>query len=456
MAHVRSISKSVCHGCGTLEYIALEYLKDPLKKKSEPFDVYGFAISAWEIFSEKRPYYDFCDKRLISVSVAEKGMRPQISDIGENIPQMMVNLILDCWQPDGRKRPTFGDIVSIIFTRIPLMKGDITRCYKRLTEDKSNKSIKPKGSENKFTPKPVCEKKQTSDTEIHACIAGFRQVRSRLASYLDPEYGLLPCLAYKGIITDVEYNFLEDFKSDSTKTYMELNDQLLLRFIDPKFESCCHLFREVLEENDQQHIVKYIMSAGQDSDSEDRVLNCEEISIIDNNMFFLVNLINPYRRNFLYRLVAKQCITNRHKEKIEKFPEASMKMDELLKILKRRRYRDFRNFKVCLHDTMQHKLVDILEQGGIVTVSVKLHKREDRKVIESKSVALITGYVDETDEIDNTLTTEQVEFIKDILRDLEEYDIQLIGNSAWRSIAVFFQCKTEHSFVVLERVYTSG
>ena len=173
-------------------------------------------------------------------------------------------------------------------------------------------------------------------------------------------------------------------------------------------------------------------------------------------MFCLVNLINPYRRNFLYRLVAKQCITNRHREKIEKFPEASMKMDELLKIIKRRRHRDFRNFKVCLHDTMQHKLVDILEQGGIVTVRVKLHKREDRKVIESKLVALITGYVDETDEIDNTLTPEQVEFIKDILRDLEEFDIQLIGNTAWRSIAVFFQCKTEHSFVVFERLYTSG
>ena len=62
MAQIKSISRSKSShpGCGTLQYIAPEYLKDPLKKKSEPFDVYGFAISAWEIFSEKRPYSD-CD-----------------------------------------------------------------------------------------------------------------------------------------------------------------------------------------------------------------------------------------------------------------------------------------------------------------------------------------------------------------------------------------------------------
>ena len=147
---------------------------------------------------------------------------------------------------------------------------------------------------------------------------GFRGVLSSLAIYLDPEYGLLPRLKFRGIITDLEYSFLDDFKSDSTKTYMELYDELLFKYIDPKFETVCHLFCEALEVNDQQHIVKYIMNAGQDSDSEDRVLSCEEIKIIDNNMFCLVNLINPYRRNFLYRLVAKQCITNRHKEKISR------------------------------------------------------------------------------------------------------------------------------------------
>ena len=274
----------------------------------------------------------------------------------------------------------------------------------------STEEINMPEKQSAIIPNPTSgsEVVQSSNTtsEMQACIKGFRKVLTSLSTYLDPEYGLLPCLQFKGIITDTEYNLLEDLKSDSTKTYFELNDVLLLKIINPKFESCCLVFCEALSENNQQHIVKYIMGAGQDSDSEDRVLSCEEIAIIDNNLFCLVNLINPYRRNFLYRLVAKQCITNRHKEKIEKFPEASMKMDELLKIIKRRRYRDFRNFKICLHDTMQHKFADILEKGGIVTVRVKLNDSEtDKKIIESKLIKLVTGYVDESDEIDQIFDT---------------------------------------------------
>ena len=392
-------------------------------------------------------------------------MRPQVAEMGDNIPQVVVNLVQDCWRQEEKNRPTLHAVIEIISGQLDLVEDELKRVQERLKNEESTKSLEQiarpaKQPESRSIPNPHTGSEITQESkpvsETQTCITGFREVLSSLALYLDPENGLLPRLKFKGIITDVEYSMLEEFKSDSTKTYMDLNDELLFKYIDPKFGTVCHLFCKALEENDQQHIVKHIMSAGQDSDSEDRVLNCEEISIIDNNMFCLVNLINPYRRNFLYRLLAKQCITNRHKEKIEKFPEASMKMDELLKIIKRRRYRDFRNFKVCLHDTMQHKLVDILEQGGIVTVRVKLHKREDRKVIESKLVKLVTGYVDENDEIDKTLTSEQVEFIKEILRDLEEYDIQLIGNSAWRSIAVFFQCKTEHSFITFERLYSSG
>ena len=44
---------------------------------------------------------------------------------------------------------------------------------------------------------------------------------------------------------------------------------------------------------------------------------------------------------------------------------------------------------------------------------VKLNNRTDKKVIESKIIKLVTGYVDESDEIDKTLTPEQVDFIKE-------------------------------------------
>ena len=471
MAHIRSVSESGNGhpGRGTLEYIAPEYLKNPLKKKSEPFDVYGFAISAWEIFSEKHPYYDFSDPKLISVFIVDKGWRPDVADIRDSIPLDVVSLIRDCWHQDEQSRPTFKNAISIISDQLCRHEDELIKFSEFITNEESKRSVEPIANTTD-APAIKLNTTQTSEglftmnvgsslatnTEIQSCVSGFRKVLSSLALYLDPEYGLLPCLKFKGIITDVEYRLLEDFKSDPSKTYIDLNYELLLKYIEPKFESCCLQFFEALDENDQQHIVLYIKSGGEGADYDDRVLNRNEIAMIDDNIFCLVKLIDPFRSQFLYKLVSKQCITYPQQEKIKQIPDIVRKGEELLKIMKRRRYRDFHNFKMCLHDTMQHKLVDILEKGGIVTVRVKLQKREDRKVIESKLIKLVTGYVDETDEIDETLTSEQVEFIKELLKELEEFDIQLIGNSAWRSIAVFFQCKTEHSFVVFERLYTSG
>ena len=87
---------------------------------------------------------------------------------------------------------------------------------------------------------------------------------------------------------------------------------------------------------------------------------------------------------------------------------------------------------------------------------MKLNEREDKEIIESKLIDLVTGYVDEVTEIDVNLTPEQVIFIKELLKELEKFDITLIGNSAWNSIAVYFQFKTVDSVDEFEFFYKSG
>ena len=83
-------------------YIAPEYFKNPRKRKSEKFDVYGFAISAWEILSQKRAYHDFADMRWLSIYV-ERGERPDMKELDVSVPNTVKQLIEKCWNENERK-----------------------------------------------------------------------------------------------------------------------------------------------------------------------------------------------------------------------------------------------------------------------------------------------------------------------------------------------------------------
>ena len=276
-------------------------------------------------------------------------------------------------------------------------------------------------------------------------------MRSQLAQYMDPENGLLWSLLCKGVLTETVYNGF-----DETRPYKQIN-QDLMKVLAPKIETCCMQFIDSLVENEQEHIVKFIQTSGTNSD-EDRVLRKEEICVINNNMFGLVNLIDPNRMSFLYRLVECECITDTHKERVASYQEKDKKVDALLIILKRRRYKDFCNFKKCLHDTMQRKIADILDKGGLVAVCVKLGERKDREIIESKLIDVLTGYVNERKETIEQLSADQIKVIKEILEEMEnsEWSIRVIGCAPWQSIAIYFQCESQHSYEGFKQMHRSG
>ena len=290
-----------------------------------------------------------------------------------------------------------------------------------------------------------------STGDIQKYIQGYQSVRTQLAQYMDPENGLLLSLRGKGVLTETVYSGF-----DVTKPYKLLNEDLMI-FLTPKLETCCMQFIDALVENEQEHIAKFILTSGTNSD-DDRVLKKEEIRVINSNMFGLVNLIDPNRMSFLYRLLECECITDSHKDRVASCKEKDKKVDALLIILKRRRYKDFCNFKMCLHNTMQHKIVDILEKSGLVAVCVKLHEREDRQIIESKIIEMLTGYVNYREETIEQLSADQIKVIKDILEEMENSDwsIRVIGCAPWQSIAIYFQCESEQSYEGFKQMHRSG
>ena len=107
-------------------YIAPEYFKNPLKRKSEKFDVYGFAISAWEILSQKQAYHDYADMRLLPIFV-ERGERPDMKEIDESIPNTVKQLIEECWHQNDENRPGFEFIKNELCVYVSKKQSELQR-----------------------------------------------------------------------------------------------------------------------------------------------------------------------------------------------------------------------------------------------------------------------------------------------------------------------------------------
>ena len=266
---------------------------------------------------------------------------------------------------------------------------------------------------------------------------------------MDPENGLLDCLAENDVINDA---IIEELNRKAA--YRDLNSNLFSKHIAPKIEFCCIKFLKALIKNEQEHIVKFIVSSVADVGWKDRLLTNDERDIIENNTFCLMNLINPFIFNFLGLLTQSKCITRRHKDKVVTWYDQYKNVQELLKIMQRRTYKDFANFRLCLSKTMQNKIIEILDKGGVVEVSVKLLKRPDKKLIESKLVEILTGYVDESKS--SSLTEEQRIFIGNILKELEDAGIHFIGNCSMHSMALYFQYDTDEALQVLKSFCGTG
>ena len=279
----------------------------------------------------------------------------------------------------------------------------------------------------------------------------MKNKREDLEDCIDPENGLLYKLKDQMIINNREIvTFLNIIP------YRSLNMELL-RKIEMEIENISREFIEALCKDDQDHIAKFIVTAGCETNSDERLLPRELRKVIDDNMFCLEKLIDTEKLDLIHRLVTEECITSKHRDRVIRCKREE-KAYELLVILRRRRYRDYFNFMECLRKTMQNNIVKILENGGVMDVQIEFYQeRSDKRDIEAELIRKLTGYVDEDKA--NELSEEQKKIVDELLAKLAENDIYFIGactGTSKNSVSMFLQGRKDDSLPVLQEGCESG
>jgi serine/threonine protein kinase len=108
--------------CGTPQWTAPEILRgDPYGTKS---DIYSFSILLWEIFSEKVPYCEYeLNKIQIAIQVASnKNFRPGLNLLKDDTPEVIKNLIKNCWNDDAKLRLEIPEIYTILKDLVQIEK----------------------------------------------------------------------------------------------------------------------------------------------------------------------------------------------------------------------------------------------------------------------------------------------------------------------------------------------
>jgi serine/threonine protein kinase len=74
-------------------------------------DVFAFGVLLWEIFTQHVPWEEISNPNDIPVEVANKGKRLPLND---EIPIPVKELIVQCWDAQQEKRPSFAQITKIL------------------------------------------------------------------------------------------------------------------------------------------------------------------------------------------------------------------------------------------------------------------------------------------------------------------------------------------------------
>jgi len=99
-------------GAGTQHWMAPEVHLG--SKYDEKVDVYSYSMVLYEIICREIPFDEEapCDV----VKLTAQGIRPVLEAVPPDCPDLLQQLMLDCWVHDPHKRPSFDTIVEILRT----------------------------------------------------------------------------------------------------------------------------------------------------------------------------------------------------------------------------------------------------------------------------------------------------------------------------------------------------
>jgi serine/threonine protein kinase len=89
---------------GVLPYMAPEVLRGHQYTKAA--DIYSFGIVMNEFLSEEIPYNDIPHDGFLAIKIC-KGLRPKIS---KDVPKLLADLIIKCWDAEVENRPTTREL----------------------------------------------------------------------------------------------------------------------------------------------------------------------------------------------------------------------------------------------------------------------------------------------------------------------------------------------------------
>ena len=121
---------------GVLPYVAPEVLRG--KGYSQASDIYGLGIIAYEVCTGYPPYHDIDHDDSLAIRICN-GQRPNSN---YKIPQLILDIIKQCWDADPLKRPKAEELDKLFWGLHDNYKRDSAAIYKQAEEaDEVNKNL---------------------------------------------------------------------------------------------------------------------------------------------------------------------------------------------------------------------------------------------------------------------------------------------------------------------------